>query len=234
MDEHASRQLATAILKYIPKKLRELVDFEVGLHHPGDDAAERQILDDTQLVTGTKSCQKGVEHRNELYAHLIKITTAVKTEELSAHGQLPSDINRRQGLQVALSRLSFDREMGQFERDIRRDRKSWNTATVLEELKRHVQSWATGKADPKPQAHSNVQQQVNPQHHIQNPPGTKKLAKMAKAQSLALAAVAVASGVPVAYYTNNTIACYRWLSPAGCSNSKCHSQHPPTQKGNRR
>ena len=30
MDEHASRQLATAILKYIPKKLRELVDFEVG------------------------------------------------------------------------------------------------------------------------------------------------------------------------------------------------------------
>ncbi len=31
MDEHASRQLATAILKHIPKKLRELVDFEVGL-----------------------------------------------------------------------------------------------------------------------------------------------------------------------------------------------------------
>ena len=31
MDEHASRQLATAILKHIPKKLRELVDFEVDL-----------------------------------------------------------------------------------------------------------------------------------------------------------------------------------------------------------
>ena len=31
MDEHASRQLATAILKHIPKKLRGLVDFEVGL-----------------------------------------------------------------------------------------------------------------------------------------------------------------------------------------------------------
>ena len=31
MDDHASRQLATAILKHIPKKLRGLVDFEVGL-----------------------------------------------------------------------------------------------------------------------------------------------------------------------------------------------------------
>ena len=47
---------------------------------------------------------------------------------------------------------------------------------------------------------------------------------MAKAQSLALAAVAVKSGVPQT--------CYRWLSPAGCPNiSTCSFQHPPTQKG---
>ena len=230
MDEHASRQLATAILKHIPKKLRELVDFEVGLQagvfpilgalyypHLGDDAVERQILEDTQLVTGTGTWQKGVDHRHELYAHLIKITAAVK--RLTAHGQLPSDLNRRQGLQVAFSRLSFDREMEQFERDIRRDRKIWNTATVLEELKRHAQSWATGKADPKPQP----QQIKQPQQNIQNPPGTKQLAKLAKAQSLALAAVAVTSGVPVT--------CYRWLTPGGCSNNKCYFQHPLTQKG---
>ena len=97
MDEHASRQLATTILNHIPKKLRELVDFEVGLQagvfpilgalyypHLGDEAIERQTLDDTQLVTGTGSYQKGVEHRHELYAHLIKITAAVK--RLTAHG----------------------------------------------------------------------------------------------------------------------------------------------------
>ena len=111
--------------------------------------------------------------------------------------------------------------MEQFERDIRRDRKIWNTATVLEELKQHAQSWATGKADPKPQQQQ--QQQVNPQQNIQNPPGSRKLARLAKAQSLALAAVAVKSGVPVI--------CYRWLTPAGCPNRNCHFQHPPTQQG---
>ncbi len=46
-------------------------------------------------------------------------------------------------------------------RDIRRDRKSWNTARVLEELKRHAQSWATGKADPKPQPQQIKQPQQN-------------------------------------------------------------------------
>jgi hypothetical protein len=89
--------------------------------HLGDDAVERQILEDTQLVTGTGSWQKGVDHRHELYAHLIKITAAAK--RLTAHGQLPSDLNRRQGLQIAFSRLfrdSFGREMEQLERDIGR------------------------------------------------------------------------------------------------------------------
>ena len=65
-------------------------------------------------------------------------------------GQLPSDLTTRQGLQTAFSRVNYDRELEQFERDIRGDRKPWNTATVLEELKRHAQSWATGKADPNP------------------------------------------------------------------------------------
>lgn len=145
MDEHASRQLATAILKHIPKKLRELVDFEVGLQagvfpilgalyypHLGEDAIERQILADTQLVTGTGSHQRGVEHRHEVYAHLIRWMAAVK--RLTAAGQKPSDINSRQGLQAIVSRCHFDHEMAQFERDVRRDRKVWNTAIVLEEL----------------------------------------------------------------------------------------------------
>ena len=237
MDEHASRQVATAIIKHIPKKLRELVDFEVGLQagvfpilgalyypHLGEDAIERQILADTQLVTGTGSHQRGVEHRHEVYAHLIRWMAAVK--RLTVAGQKPSDINSRQGLQAAISRCNFDHEMAQFERDIRRDRKLWNTATVLEELKRHAQSWATGKADPKPTQPPQVQQSQfkQPQQNLQNPPGTKKLVKLAKAQSLALAAVAAKSGVPQT--------CYRWLSPAGCPNlSTCSFQHPPAQKG---
>jgi len=94
----------------------------------------------------------------------------------------------------------------------------------LEELRRHAQSWATGKADPKPQ-----QPQIkNPQQNIQNPPGTKKQAKLAKAQSLALAAVAAKSG---GWTTSQT--CYRWLTPAGCPNigTTCTFQHPPAQKG---
>ena len=237
MDEHASRQVATAILKHIPKKLRELVDFEVGLQagvfpilgalyypHLGEDAIERQILADTQLVTGTGSHQRGVEHRHEVYAQLIRWMAAVK--RLTVAGQKPSDINSRQGLQAIISRCNFDHEMEQFERDIRRDRKLWNTATVLEELKRHAQSWATGKADPKPTQPPQVQQSQfkQPQQNLQNPPGTKKLVKLAKAQSLALAAVAAKSGVPQT--------CYRWLSPAGCPNiSTCSFQHPPAQKG---
>ena len=229
--------LRTAIFKHIPKKLRELVDFEVGLQagvfpilgalyypHLGDDAIERQILADTQLVTGTGAHQRGVEHRHEVYAHLIRWMAAVK--RLTVAGQKPSDINSRQGLQAAISRCNFDHEMAQFERDIRRDRKLWNTATVLEELKRHAQSWATGKADPKPTQPPQVQQSQfkQPQQNLQNPPGTKKLVKLAKAQSLALAAVAATSGVPQT--------CYRWLSPAGCPNiSTCSFQHPPAQKG---
>ncbi len=88
-------------------------------------------------------------------------------------------------MEAAVSRCGFDAELKQFERDIRRDRKSWDAATVLAELRRHAQSWATGKADPKPQ-----QPQIKqPQQNIQNPPGTKQLVKLAKAQSLALAAV---------------------------------------------
>ena len=66
IDEHVSHQFATAMLKHMPRKIRELVDFEVGLQagvfpilgalyypHLGDEALERRILDDTQLITGT-------------------------------------------------------------------------------------------------------------------------------------------------------------------------------------
>ena len=91
---------------------------------------------------------------------------------------------------------------------------------MLAELKRHAQSWATSK----PTQQQPQQQQTQQQQQHQNPPGTKKLTKLAKAQSLALAAVAAKSGVPQT--------CYRWLSPAGCPNiSTCSFQHPPTQKG---
>ena len=140
---------------------------------------------DTQVVTGTGPHQRGVDHRHEVYAHLIRWMAALK--RLTAVGQKPSDINSRQGLQVTVSRCNF--EMGQFERDVRRDRKLWNTATVLEEPKRHAQSWTTGKADPKPPQQPQVQQSQfkQPQQNLQNPPGTKKLAKLAKTQSLALA-----------------------------------------------
>ena len=175
MDTHASRQCAAAVLNRIPKNMRDLVEFEVGLQagifpilgalyypHLGDDAAERQILEDTQLVTGTGPNKQGPFHRHEVYAHLIKITAA--TRRLTAVHQLPSDLNRRQGLEAAVSRCGFDAELKQFERDIRRDRKSWDAATVLA-VSRHAQSWATGKADPKPQ-----QPQIKqPQQNIQNP-----------------------------------------------------------------
>jgi len=188
MDTHASRQCAAAVLNRIPKNMRDLVEFEVGLQagifpilgalyypHLGADAVERQTLEDTQLVTGTGPHKHGPPHRHEVYAHLIRITAA--TRRLNAVHQLPSNLNRRQGLEAAVSRCGFDAELKQFERDIRRDRKSWDADTVLEELRRHAQSWATGKADPKPQ-----QPQIkNPQQNIQNPPGTKKLAKLAKA-----------------------------------------------------
>ena len=119
--------LRTAILKHIPKKLRELVDFEVGLqagvfpilgalYYPylGDDAIERQILADTQFVTRTGPHQRGIDLRHEVYAHLIRWMAALK--RLTAVGQKPSDINSRQSLQVTVSRCNFDHAMGQFER----------------------------------------------------------------------------------------------------------------------
>ncbi len=88
MDTHASRQCAAAVLNRIPKNMRDLVEFEVGLQagifpilvalyypHLGDGAVERQILEDTQLVTGTGPHKKGPFHRHEVYAHFIKITS---------------------------------------------------------------------------------------------------------------------------------------------------------------
>ena len=234
MDVHASRQCAAAVLHHLPVKLRDLVDYEVGLQagifpilgalyypHLGDDAVERQLLEDTELVTGTGQHKKGPAHRYEVYAHIIRITAA--TKRLTAAGQSPSDLLRRQGLEAAVSQSNFDDELKQFERDVRRDSRKWDAATVLAELKRHAQSWATSKAS-KPTQQQPQQQQTQQQQQHQNPPGTKKLAKLTKAQFLALAAVAVKSGVPQT--------CYRWLSPAGCPNiSTCSFQHPPTQKG---
>ena len=77
--------------------------------HLGENAIERQILADTHLVTGTGAHQRGVEHRHEVYAHLIRWMAAVK--RLSVAGQKPSDINSRQGLQATISRCNFDHEM---------------------------------------------------------------------------------------------------------------------------
>ena len=81
MDTHASRQCAAAVLNRIPKNMRDLVEFEVGLQagifpilgalyypHLGDDTVERQILEDTQLVTGTGPHKQGPFHRHEVYA----------------------------------------------------------------------------------------------------------------------------------------------------------------------
>ena len=68
--------------------------------HLGDGAVERQMLEDTELViTGTGQHKKGPEHRYEVYAHIIRITEA--TKRLTGVGQLPSDLNRRKGLEAA-------------------------------------------------------------------------------------------------------------------------------------
>ena len=79
MDEWVSRQLAAAVLNRLSKKKRDLVDHEVGLQagifhilgalyypHLGDEAIERQILEDTELVTGTGQYKKCPEHRHKV------------------------------------------------------------------------------------------------------------------------------------------------------------------------
>ena len=57
---------------------------------------------------------------------------------------------------------------------------------------------------------------------VPNPPGTKALAKLAAGVALAAVHTAIPRHQPT---------CHKWLTSAGCANTKCNFKHPPEHKG---